>query len=210
MLEDARQQTMTWVRFRRDVLPSAQRIEYRIPGPKWVNGQILHMQSHFFAFLTAAIPDAPHLFQWETEAVRQPVNWYVYSGGSKGQDWGCAHDSFVRVNAITSSPSMWGPVHTEHGDGAYFILDGCHDVRAASGIGNPGLGLFPDELRSDLRGIRSTIEAFSNRGRLTGQHNASACGIAMQKGPNPYYVNENILRVTSGNVRKLYLLDRWE
>lgn len=60
--------------------------------------------------------------------------------------------------------------------GIFLILDGARETR------NAGLALFPEIMRSELHGIRSTIESFSSKGKLEGMEEGSACGLIMQHG----------------------------
>jgi hypothetical protein len=82
-----------------------------------------------------------------------------------------------------------------------FIMDGAKESRT-----NAGLALFPETLKSELREIRSTIEEFSRRGKLEGEEEASACGVALLKGAN---WNARF-RVRSATSTVEYKLDRWD
>jgi len=82
-----------------------------------------------------------------------------------------------------------------------FILKGAKESRT-----DAGLALFPETLKSELREIRSTIEAFSRNGQLEGVADASACGIALMKGSN---WNARF-RVRSATSTVEYKIDRWD
>ena len=71
-------QVMTWDKFARTVLPTAERIDYSVP---------LGRES-YAAFVTAVNGDAPPLLQWDREERRNPVSWYVYHGDSPPTQWG--------------------------------------------------------------------------------------------------------------------------
>lgn len=60
--------TMTWAKFSRDVLPTAQNIELSVDDP-----------NRFVALVTAAIPDSENILQWDN-----PFSWY-YHGGIDGE-----------------------------------------------------------------------------------------------------------------------------
>lgn len=63
----------------------------------------------------------------------------------------------------------------QHGEGAFFILKDCRDLNT------PHLCLFPEFLKHELREIRSTIEAYSQAGKMGGAAEASACGLKITK-----------------------------
>lgn len=64
------QQTMTWEKFQRTVLPEALGIEVQVP----------QSPDRFMALVTAARPDAPPILQWDSEEARNPVSWYYAAG----------------------------------------------------------------------------------------------------------------------------------
>ena len=147
------EQNITWSRFARDVLPLAKGMDYLTPGA-WSGAA---GKASFFAFVTATYPEAPCLFQWGNH-----VNWYLYYGGSSPSRWSLPAGAWVPVVGILPSSNM--PVAPHIGQGAYFVLEGAKDT---AGMAGPGLALFPEELRSDLREVRSVIEAASKAGRIT-------------------------------------------
>jgi hypothetical protein len=190
---DVPTQTLTWEKFRRTVLPTAQKIEMLVPDI-----------GNFFAFVTAVNHEAPPILQWDIEGRRNPVSWYLYNGGSPATRWKLAGGSYVDVDAITLQPTLWGIPElagaSRHGDGAHFILRGSADTA------KPGLALFPEILKNDFHGIRSAIEAFSAAGKLDGAESASACGLCLQQsGQQPLTV-----RVAIAGARVLYRIDRWD
>ena len=186
------EQAMTWVKFCDTVLPSAKQIHYRVPLAR----------GHYSALVTAADPDSPPVIQWDVPGARNPLSWYVYHGGSAPSEWNLAYGSFTEVNAITLQPSMWNGGNEHQGAAVFFILEGAHDSRAKT----CGLGLFPEFLKSELHGIRATIEAFSRNGVIEGAESASACGLRIQKG-----IPANAeFRVTTDNGIINYTIDRWD
>ncbi len=185
--------TMTWDKFRRTVLPDAEKIEFRIPVGR----------ANYSALVTAVNPDSPPILQWDDEEKRNPVSWYVYPEGSPPEQWGLGPgDNYHNVTGVTLQPSLWDESKTfPHQDGSvFFILDGAKDSR------NPGLVLFPEFLKADFHGIRTVIEAFSKQGSMEGGKEASACGIKLEKGGNWNY----LFRVTSKGTSLEYRLDRWD
>lgn len=186
-------QTVTWRKFRNEVLPHAATMAYQVP---------LHLTA-FFAFVTAAHPEAPCLLQWGNH-----VNWYMYHQGSPSARWGLSAGSWVDVRAVVPQPNTWhnvgGRPVGSFGDGAYFILKDARDQRPT----NPGLGLFPEELRGDLREVRSVIEAASKAGRISDPGGPLAQGIAFQSHGKSAPV---LLRVgTASGTLTTYQVDRWD
>lgn len=177
---------MTWVKFARDVLPNAKKIECLVP----VSGS-------FLAIIGPEDPESPALFQWDNR-----YNWYVYPGGSPASAWNLRAGAYVKVNAMTHLPFKWnGHESPQHGDGVVAILDGCRDTRHTTGA-----ALFPQTLKSEYRSIRTTIEAYSNRATISARDQATACGLDLRKG-GKWNVT---FRVTTSTGVTEYNLDRWE
>ena len=183
--------TMTWSKFERDVLPHAERIEIDLP-----------YRGAFIGLLTATDPEAPPILQWDREGSRNPVSWYVYSGGSTPAWWGL-RTGWADVQAITRLPARWGDdagLFERHGDGVIFVISGAHDQHVS------GLSLFPETLRSELHPVRATIEAFSRAGKLDGDVTKQAAGYDLRKGQT-WNVR---VRVTRPGMVSTYTLDRWD
>ncbi len=64
------QQTITWEKFARTVLPDAHTIEVQVP----------QSSDRFVALVTAANPEAPPILQWDSEGQRNPLSWYYHAG----------------------------------------------------------------------------------------------------------------------------------
>jgi hypothetical protein len=171
------------------VLTDAKQIELNVPSV-----------GSFTALITATHADAPPILQWDTEAQRNPVSWYMYVGGSHATRWGLRPD-WTPVTAVALQPSMWFGDKFEHqGKGAIFLLDGARDAHSQS------LALFPEILKSDLHGVRSVIEAHSRIGRIAGVEESTACGLTFSDKLQPVHV-----RVTHATgVAVEYKIDRWE
>jgi hypothetical protein len=184
-------QTMTWDKFQRTVLPTAEKIEFYVPNKT----------ENYTAFVTAADPCAPPILQWDRPERRNPVSWYVYSSGSHPNIWGLRRNTYVEVNAVTLLPSSWyGSGITHDGESAIFLLKGAKDVHGDC------LALFPESLRSELHGVRSTIEAYGRSAKLEPVEGEVAAGIRLVKGST-----WNLrFRVTSNHQVREYLLDRWD
>lgn len=185
--------TMTWKKFLETVLPFAEEIEY----------EVTYENKNYSAILTALNEDAPPILQWDTEEQRNPFSQYVYHNGSSYSNWNLS-TSYTKVTGVCYQPSMWNDDFKHHGKSVFFILEGAKDNRKKHG--NAGNALFPENLKSELREIRSTIEAYSKNATLHGYDEASACGIKLEYNSN---WNETF-RVKTNMGTATYTLDRWD
>lgn len=181
---------ITWEKFARTVLPTAERIEYRVPGV-----------GPFITLLTAVNPEAPPILRWDLAEKRNPVSWYVYHGGSRATNFNLVVCSWAEVTAFTLLPSMWHEDvrASEQGKGAIALLAGAVDLH------NNNVCLFPEILKGELHAVRSTIEAFSSTRSVEGKDEASACGVDLRQWGQEF-------RVTSdkGRTVRTYKIDRWD
>ncbi len=182
---------ITFEKFVRTVLPTAEEITYDVVGA-----------GPFGALVTAMNRDAPPILQWDSEDERNPVSWYTYPGGTPAHQWSLRPYSTVKVTGICLKPTMWGdPEKFAHqGRGAVVILEGAVDTNKHSGN-----ALFPECLRSELHGVRATIEAYSRKATLYGRASASACGVLL--GSTACDVT---LKVKANGVVTTYHVDRWD
>lgn len=185
-------QTMTWVRFQRDILPQAESIQVELS-----RGNMPLVQ-----LVTAVDPDAEPLLAWDRADKRNPVSWYLYHGGSSAASFGVS-SGYARVVGITGLPCHWNERHGPNfGPSAILIVEGMQDTR------NNCLALFPECLRGELHGVRSVIEAHSRRSKLHGRPSgpsAPAAGYRLDKG-----VASASLKVVAGGVEVVVKIDRWE
>ncbi len=184
-------QNITWEKFARTVLPEAKALELLVPA-----------HGNFCALLTAENAEAPPILQWDSPERRNPFSWYVYHGGSPASRWGVSL-GWARVAAVTLNPSMWHGGKFEHqGAGALFVLPGAKD----SAYQQAGNAIFPETLKSEFHGIRSTIEAYSRGAKTGGYDEASACGLAINKGG----AEATVRAVLANGTRIGYRIDRWD
>lgn len=180
---------ITWVKFVRDALLSADNIELLVPA-----------RGPFATFVTAAHEGAQPLFQWNS-----PFSWYLlldkgFGRGPDAQSWSLTPGTWVNVNAISFTPPMWGTRPLEHvGKQALFALAGARPPASES------LALFPECLRNELHGVRSVIEAYSKTKRIAGREAATATGLMM--GEEGFCT---AIRLTTGDYRATFKIDRWE
>lgn len=185
--------TMTWAKFRHDVLPRAEEIEFLVPTG----------DDSFVGLVTAASPKAAPILQWDREDRRNPVSWYFYVNGSPASRWGLRPHTFHKVSGITLQPPMWyqEDAFPQHGKKVFFLLDGATDLQ------HGGIGFFPEMLRSEYHEIRKTIEAHMHTTSITGLGKPTACGIGLQAGNTGW---KYTFRVTANGVKLTYILDRWD
>ena len=183
--------TITWEKFQRTILPYARKIEVKLSYGK----------DGYAALVTAVDPTAPPIIKWDKDDNRNPFNWYMYSGGSYASKWNLKSGDYAEVTGIALQPNLWQPGYEHLGKGVFFILKGCRDTE------NIASALFPEVLRSELREVRSTIEAYSNQTPLSGESEADACGLCYQAQSSNWQCS---LRVTTDVGVSLYNLDRWD
>lgn len=183
-------QKMTWEKFARTVLPTAERIEIRAPN-----------RGGYSALVTAENLEAPPILQWDSEEARNPVSWYFWAGGSPAGQFGLTAGAFYPVAAITLKPCMWNGGFEHQGVGVMLVIEGARDSRQA------GAALFPESLRSEYHGVRSVIEAYSNRAKMGDAPDPLASGYMLTKGDKDWDV---VVRVWAGGLSADYMLDRWD
>lgn len=183
---------MTWEKFARKILPKALSIKVRVPSGN----------ASFGGFLTAQHADAPPLFQWDRESLRNPVSTYVYNGGSPASMWSLIANRWSTVLAFADMPWRINDNKMEHKlEGVLMVLHEAADTN------NEGLSLFPQDMRKELHEIRKTIEAHSNDG-IIGEcpEDQSMAGIMM----NSKGHFGHVLRVTTSLGVSDYTIDRWD
>lgn len=191
---DAPVVVMTWEKFAKTILPTAQSIEYSVPYSK----------EAYLGMVTAKNPEAPPILQWDSEVKRNPVSSYVYHGGSTPERWNLKPGVYHPVTAVTLQPSMWdaSKSFSHQGEVVIFLLEGAKDTEYTKGA-----GFFPEYLKSEYHAIRATIEAHTLGAVIADKDLASACGIGLSKGGKWNHT----FRVTAKDgMRLVYQLDRWD
>lgn len=183
-------QTMTWDKFQRTVLPTAERIEFMTPRT-----------GSYTALVTAVNADAPPILQWDHEDARNPVSWYFWRTNPSAASFGLPANQFVEVEAITLKPSMWNGGNEHQGVGVMFVLAGAHETKMH------GSALFPECLKSEFHGIRSVIEAYSRNDKIAGMNEPHAAGLMVTQNEKTWNVH---VRVTTNGVSSEYKIDRWD
>jgi hypothetical protein len=186
--------TMTWVKFEREVLPTADRLEVFVPS-----GRV-----SLVSLVTAVNPEAPPILQWDSAERRNPVSWFFHLGGGVAWDWGLQSERYYPVSAIVHQPSMRHGGFQHHGKAVYVLVEGAQDRRHRFGG-----GLFTEMLRSEYHEVRSTLEAYLNTARVEGADQGSATGFCIKAGATAP-ANPIRVRVTTPGAQLEYSLDRWD
>lgn len=183
--------TMTWDKFQRTVLPTAEAIEFYAG----------HGRDNFTALVTAVDPEAPPILQWDLPDRRNPVSWYIWHSGSTPESFSLKSGAWHKVSAITLCPSHWYGAKSSHfGDGVILLLAEARETRQS------GNALFPETLKSELHEVRATIEAYSKSAAIEGMEEGNACGLLLD-GKGKWGV---LVRVKSAGRSVQYRLDRWD
>jgi hypothetical protein len=124
-----------------------------------------------------------------------------------GQLWGVQPNTYVKVTCIVPSPNMWGrnlaeSIHATGGRHMFFLLEGCKPSDEAV-----GRGLYPEMLRSELREVRSTLEAYAADQKVQGLDDANACGLGFSDQAD---WNVHVRATLSDGVVANYVIDRWD
>lgn len=190
---NAGQIDITWEKFRRTVLDSAEKIEVFIS----------HGSRPFGGFVTAAVQNSPPILQWDEEANRNPVSWYVWPFGAPASQLKLAPGRFHDVVAVSLKPNMWADEekYSHHGKGVMLVVDGAVETEST------GSCLFPEQLKPELHGVRSVIEAYSKSASMKRSTGPQACGILLNASSKSW---DSKLRVTSNGVVTEYKMDRWD
>lgn len=184
--------TITWEKFQRTVLPHAQRMALKVP-----------QHSSFGSLVTAVHADAPPILQWDHETRRNPFSWYLWVSGSDAQQFGLSAHAFHPIAALTLLPSMWQNGFAHQGRGFMLVLEGAKDTRS-----NNSSCLFPEMLKSELHGVRSVIEAYSNSHPMQTHNGAHAAGLLLQASSVQTW--NATVRVWNDHGPTDYCLDRWD
>lgn len=186
--DTTKEQKITWVKFAATVLPIARQIEVYAPA-----------LGNYCQYVTAVHEDAPPILQWDEPHARNPVNLYVYTGGSSCANWGVG-TGWNTVVGLTLRPHQWRDenAYPHQGKDVAFLFGGnVWDRRAGH------LALFPEILRSEFHPVRSVIERFALTGKLAGSGQPSAVGLLLGSAGVK-------VRVSSASTRAVYHIERWD
>lgn len=160
-----------------------------------VNGQI-----YAFNGVASSTGYKEDVFVFDYLRGKQPT---IKSASDSSYDsWGVQTNSFVKVKGITTSPNLWceKPI-PQSGTHIFFLLEGVKDTSEGK-----GRGFFNETLKSELREIRKTLEAYTANTPIQGADEATGCGVGYMK-DNEWNLT---VKVTSGNVAQVIKIDRWD
>lgn len=170
-----------------------------------IDGQVYKKDGEIPATVAhgANINRMPPVFAFEYGNGQAPLG--LAGASTSSSSWGVQPGQWTKVRAVTLSPNLWGPMpQTHHGRHVFFLLDGCRD--STSGLGR---GFFAEALRSELREVRSTLEAYAAKTPIQGAEGAEACGVGFKEGGQGWA--DALLRVTDRRgIQSVYQLDRWD
>lgn len=148
------------------ILPTAARVWIKVPAHRAI-----------FFFITGYEGSKP-LMQWHTDT--HLVSGYVYNNPRHVVQHGLRADDWNEAQGLVPGPWLWhvsetanrfplpteealreelSHVHTKHGFKYVFLLEKVYDQTTKE------LCLFPEFLKGELHGVRSTIERYSREGR---------------------------------------------
>lgn len=140
------------------------------------------------------------VFVFDYETGRQPE--LRTPASSARTDWNVPANTFVKVNAVTTSPNLWGERPVAHaGNHIFFLLEGCKDLSEGK-----GRGFFNEMLKPELREIRKTLEAYTANTPIENVDSASACGLGYSADSEWNLT----VRVDMGGHARTILIDRWD
>jgi hypothetical protein len=168
----------------------------------------LEINGEVFAFAGIAPPYANHVrmpvavIDYVQGVRPEAINGLRRASAGAANEWGVA-PGWVKATAIVESPNLWGKTPIPHfGQHAFVLLEGCKDT--TQGVGR---GFFTEALKSDLRQVRSVLEAYTASAKIAGAESATACGLGISK----QSTGDMLVRVTSASGGSAaYKIDRWD
>lgn len=112
--------------------------------------------------------------------------------------WSLPVNSFAKVTGIVYSPDTWDMFTTDDSH-IFFLIEGLQDMSEGR-----GRGFFNEHLKSDLKPIRKTLEAYSAQAPILGTEEATACGLGFN-GQSDWNLT---LKVQTGTLTRLIEIDR--
>ncbi|KAJ9604704.1 hypothetical protein H2200_010818 [Cladophialophora chaetospira] len=153
---------MSFTKFVTDILPKAAKVEYQLS------------KYHAIYFCLTGLEGTKPLMQWHND--QNKASWFVYSSPRAVERHNLLPNEWNEVNRIMPFPHLWDGTpqtttfplapadstdfkyyHKSHGFRYLLCLE---SVQLDTGT---SLCLFPSLLKSEFHGVRSTIEAYSNK-----------------------------------------------
>lgn len=182
--------SITWAKFKETVLSSAKAMQVYIPNRRVA----------MINYITAADPEAKHLYRWESDEAPCPFTLYRYNNDVDPRTFNLSLDTWVDVTAIAPLPWEMGTSGESFGlpKGVCFMLKGAYDQN------EPFTPHFPENLRTELHPIGNVIEAFGHKTKLVEPELGSAAGIGVNE-----HGGNLIVKVNNGMLSTQYVIDRW-
>ena len=183
--------TITFIKFKKKVLPIADKIEINI----------LNYVYPFFVITTATDYDSKPILKWDLVEKRNPFSLYFYHNGANKTAFNLTTYGWYDITGISLRPNLWyKEIDEDEIKEILFVINNCKDLK------NEALGLFPEILIEELHPVRSVIEAYSNSHKLDIIDEPSACGIGL--GRNNDFSIPLVFKVTTGNSTTIYKIDK--
>jgi hypothetical protein len=168
-----------------------------------VNGELFHASGTVSPRRETQTASEILVFQFDYkqgERLKSPPFTPSVSASASPGSWNIEPKTWSRVAGIVGSPNLWGErQHPQFGKHTFFLLDGCKD-----GAKGRGRGFFTETLRSDLREIWSTLEAYAAKAEIADAPGEPACGLGYVD-TRPWNL---LLRVKTATSTATYLIDR--
>lgn len=186
---------MSWVRFKQEVLATADNLFIRITGNRM----------NFFSVSAPVDPDSAPLMAWDKEEARNPFAAYCYDQGSPAQQWNLQPYALLPVNAIVTTPHDWDKPGAATGDNVTLMLV----VEGAKDLHLQQIPLAASWIRHDLHEVRSTLENFFMSGKMEpqpeGMEPFGALGVHNHPGGGIGYE----IHVVTNGIKTKYFIDRY-
>lgn len=156
-------QTMTWVKFKDTLLPTAVSLTY-VPS--------MYQRQSYYGLVAPVHADAPPIIKWDNQ-----VTWYVYNGGSMPTKFHVVGPT--KITGIFQNPAHWSnpDAFKEEERKVFFALEGAYDMDYENGA-----LFFPELLRGEFHGVRAVMEKYARTGKILGRGNVN--GIMKTRGNN--------------------------
>lgn len=198
--------SMSWARFTRTMLDTADKIQVQI-GNAIPGHQVT----------TSLDPESKPIFMWDYPEDRNRFSWVTTQRSTPPSAWGTSHLKMVEILGISHFPSTWSQSDNEKMKDLGFGQRSLHNMPEGVFLFMKGLsykhveavpGLFPPIIRRDLHGVRSVISSYNENNRLDLSEERLGGGAwAFTTANNGLPVH---LYVTSGDHVTAVTIDRWE
>ena len=183
---------ITFMRFKGVVLPHAVSMKVK------TSSYAMNLR-HYFKMTS----ETPGIWSHDTvDEDRLPISSFLFASGTRPEVIRLPSNAWVGVVAIIPHQSMMKPGRVPNPTEIFtFILEG------KTAVDHDSVGLFPTELRRELRTVENVIEALGNGLPLPGHEENGAVGVDVVRGMNFPAID---VEVFDGVARTKYRIDRFE